>query len=452
MDFSITSFITFSIFAVISTIIFILRKRAAVNIWYSGFLLAIGLGQLAAALDPNPLTEPATILIFRQVLARTLSFISYWFSPYFMLLVGLELQPNFSPSKHRSVKYWLMLPIFCGLIINFFDFHQSFIYIYLDFSRRFFIVSIWGVFCTVVANFFLIKAALLETSKKIKRQTVMIAFLTLPSLWVTYQAYIIPLNGPYNFTHIAGAFGIFVALTFFFFAIKYGIMGLKITIENDSFEYAMKAANSGTLIINHAIKNQLSTMDLAIEVLKNTPSETKREEMLKIVENSSSHLNEIITKIQNQINDIAINKNKHDLSKLIHDTLFSISQTLDDNQIILNLELSPITISFDRIHIQEVLLNLIKNAAEAMPNGGQLTIQTFVRSKKAFIIIQDTGCGISKDQLHNIFEPFYTTKQHKGNFGLGLSYCYNVIKKHRGNIRVSSTPGIGTTFEISLPL
>jgi PAS domain S-box-containing protein len=100
--------------------------------------------------------------------------------------------------------------------------------------------------------------------------------------------------------------------------------------------------------------------------------------------------------------------------------------------------------------IYEVLVNLIKNALEAMPDGGTLTVTSFIKGDKVYLEIADTGNGIDKENFQRIFEPFFTTKGSR-NTGLGLSSSYGFIKRHLGDIRVQSTLGEGTTFTLILP-
>ena len=101
--------------------------------------------------------------------------------------------------------------------------------------------------------------------------------------------------------------------------------------------------------------------------------------------------------------------------------------------------------------IYEVLVNLINNSIEAMPRGGVITISTEIVDKKIFLSISDTGDGISEEHIQHIFEPFFTTKGMK-NSGLGLASCYGIIKKHHGEISVTSIPGQGARFTVILPL
>src|SRR5213079_2932852 len=109
--------------------------------------------------------------------------------------------------------------------------------------------------------------------------------------------------------------------------------------------------------------------------------------------------------------------------------------------------------------IQQVLLNLLINARQAMTSGGRMIIrlQHDDAGQAVDLVVRDTGSGIPADKLPRIFEPFYTTKSGPdetgmGGTGLGLSSCRQIIEAHHGRIRVDSTVGIGTQFTIKLPV
>ncbi len=93
--------------------------------------------------------------------------------------------------------------------------------------------------------------------------------------------------------------------------------------------------------------------------------------------------------------------------------------------------------------------NLIKNAIDAMPQGGNLRIQSVISGESVRVSFADTGIGIKKDELNKLFTPLFTTKA-KG-MGFGLSICQRIIEAHNGKISVDSTPNIGTTFTIEIP-
>jgi signal transduction histidine kinase len=104
----------------------------------------------------------------------------------------------------------------------------------------------------------------------------------------------------------------------------------------------------------------------------------------------------------------------------------------------------------DAAQLQQVLVNLVKNAAQAMTTGGTLTLQTGETSDDVWLSVTDTGGGIPQEQVNRIFEPFYTTKK-KGT-GLGLMIVQRIVRAHNGRIELDSHVGRGTTFRIWLPL
>ena len=102
--------------------------------------------------------------------------------------------------------------------------------------------------------------------------------------------------------------------------------------------------------------------------------------------------------------------------------------------------------------LSQVWTNLLVNAAQAIQGKGEVRIVSRIGGNMALITISDTGCGIAADEIHKIFDPFFTTKPVGEGTGLGLSISYGIIEKHGGMIRVTSEPGAGTTFCVSIPI
>src|ERR1019366_9497991 len=98
-----------------------------------------------------------------------------------------------------------------------------------------------------------------------------------------------------------------------------------------------------------------------------------------------------------------------------------------------------------------VFMNLIMNARDAMPRGGELTIATEVESSSLRVEVTDNGVGIPADQLNKIFDPFFTTKGTSRGTGLGLAVSYGIIREHSGSIHVDSEVERGTTFRLEFP-
>ncbi|MCX6004868.1 MAG: ATP-binding protein [Chloroflexi bacterium] len=116
----------------------------------------------------------------------------------------------------------------------------------------------------------------------------------------------------------------------------------------------------------------------------------------------------------------------------------------------LDANLPGLMADFDQL--QQVCTNLILNGIQAMPTGGTLTIRTTADKVRVKLEVQDTGCGISKENMTKLFTPFFTTKREVKGVGLGLAVSYGIIQRHNGKIEVQSKEGEGATFTIYLPL
>jgi len=143
---------------------------------------------------------------------------------------------------------------------------------------------------------------------------------------------------------------------------------------------------------------------------------------------------------------------------------FNLVSTIEELRPLLNQLLPPsirlviampnneVAIHFDRNQFELALLNLVSNARDAMPDGGVCTICLIRHTQSEVLLsIKDTGIGITDDHVKHIFEPFFTTKPVGSGTGLGLSVVYNLMQSAGGDISVESTPGVGTSFHLSLP-
>jgi len=135
------------------------------------------------------------------------------------------------------------------------------------------------------------------------------------------------------------------------------------------------------------------------------------------------------------------------------DTTLKICQSQLKNRIDVHRdygELPPVPCAPSQIN--QVFVNLINNAAQAIEGEGRIAIRTYVENDEAVVELRDSGCGMDQATLDHIFEPFFTTKPVGQGTGLGLSIVFKIIEDHRGRIEVDSTPGQGTTFRVRLPL
>jgi signal transduction histidine kinase len=166
---------------------------------------------------------------------------------------------------------------------------------------------------------------------------------------------------------------------------------------------------------------------------------------------------ERITKIMNQLLSFARKRPSEqrgvDLVGIVGSVLDMLQEKFKSHDIHVIKEYSPDLpqVLADSDHMSQVLLNLILNACQAMPEGGTLTLTLRPKGDMIELRVQDTGPGIPEDQISKIFDPFFTTKSVGEGTGLGLTVVHGIIQEHKGAIRVNSVPGQGTIFIISLP-
>ncbi len=148
-----------------------------------------------------------------------------------------------------------------------------------------------------------------------------------------------------------------------------------------------------------------------------------------------------------------------DLHVLVEDVLVLLEREMMKYRVQVEREFAPVPrVSANPGQLQQVLLNLMVNARQAMPDGGRLILRLSHDEPTGFVdlMVRDTGCGMAPDVLRRIFEPRFSTKQGpdetgKGGSGLGLTACREIVEAHRGRIRVESAPGKGTAVTVRLP-
>lgn len=178
----------------------------------------------------------------------------------------------------------------------------------------------------------------------------------------------------------------------------------------------------------------------------------KMEQYLEVAKGEINRLDYIVTQFLGAIRPAPLQLKVSSLNEVVTKTLELLRPELENRGVTIQTRLArelPATL-VDAAQLQQVLVNLVKNAAQAMTTGGTLTLQTGENSEDVWVSVADTGGGIPQEQINRIFEPFYTTKK-KGT-GLGLMIVQRIVRAHNGRIELDSQEGRGTTFRIWLPL
>lgn len=204
--------------------------------------------------------------------------------------------------------------------------------------------------------------------------------------------------------------------------------------------------------VAHEIKTPLVTMGgYARRALRKAEEGKLVRHELEIIVKETERLESITSEILDYSKATQLNYEKKDLNLLIKDAIEVFRGKLRYNGIWLKTKFSqePSILNFDPKRIEQVLFNLIENAVEAMPEGGTLALRTKKNEEFAIFEVEDTGSGISEENLQKLYIPFFTTKP-KGS-GLGLSVCKKIIADHQGYIEVKSEVNKGSKFTVYLP-
>lgn len=205
--------------------------------------------------------------------------------------------------------------------------------------------------------------------------------------------------------------------------------------------------------LSHEIKNPLMLMSgFANQVARKLPEKDTGRKKLEIISQEAMRLENMLNQVRDFTRPQLPRKKQGQINDLVRETADLVKDELDLMGVDIEMNLAPglPETSFDHAQIKQVLLNLLKNAWEALPGGGNITVTTGVDQGRIVVSVEDTGVGISSDRLKQIFSPFFTTKD-KGT-GLGLAVLYRIIKEHQGDITVDSRPGHGSRFTFYLPL
>ncbi|HKA34639.1 MAG TPA: ATP-binding protein [Candidatus Binatia bacterium] len=206
--------------------------------------------------------------------------------------------------------------------------------------------------------------------------------------------------------------------------------------------------------IAHEFNNPLQIiMGFAQELLEEEKAAGPHKEALKIIEAETLRCRELIRNLMNFARPTPARPEIREVEPIVADAVKLAWHYLLNYKVRIqtDFDLNLPSIRADANQLQQVLINLMFNACEAMPGGGEITVRGARGHADTVVIsVSDTGVGIPETALPNIFRPFFTTKQKRG-MGLGLSICERIVRAHGGRIAVDTAPGCGTTFQLHFP-
>jgi two-component system, NtrC family, sensor histidine kinase PilS len=216
---------------------------------------------------------------------------------------------------------------------------------------------------------------------------------------------------------------------------------------------ADRLATVGRMAANiaHEIRNPLASLTGAIEVLTSPlTADDARERLSQIVARESERLNHIIKNFLEYARPAPLALATFDVAAAAEEVLLLLEHRASPGSLKVLREFAPsIPWAVDAQQFRQILWNLCLNAVEAMPEGGELRVSVAARGETLEVAVSDTGDGIAAGDVAHVFEPFFSTKPE--GTGLGLALVHRIVQDHGGEIDVRSSPGLGTTFTVTLP-
>jgi signal transduction histidine kinase len=225
----------------------------------------------------------------------------------------------------------------------------------------------------------------------------------------------------------------------------------------DQLRHADRLATIGQLAagVAHELNEPLGNILGFAQLAKKCPGLPRQvEKDIDQIVAASLHAREVIKKLLLSARQMPPKTTQVNLNQVVEDGLYLLEARCAKGEIELVRSLSPNLpeITADPAQLNQILVNLVVNSVQVMPEGGRLTVGTLARKDHVSLIVEDTGIGMSEEVIKQIFIPFFTTKDVDQGTGLGLAVVHGIVTSHGGTIKVESKVGRGTRFEVQLPV
>jgi len=387
---------------------------------------------------PVPLTTnlPLLTAVFISV--------SIFFSPYAMLMFGISYSNILGDKRKLHVYTLALLPPLLSFIIFLTQLRQ--------FSTRFDLIihlrvmSYWSIPYVLICVALLLLAILREKSSILKKERLLVGIIAIPLILLSlYINHFAPETDKmdvlrYNLWILSIHF-----MGYLYFAIRFAFN------NKNNQDAIYKAFNSGLYFVNHTVKNDISKLSICLDNIKNSLSKNPCEiECIRanteVASRSTNHLMAVIKRVQINSSKISLSEESVRFSSVINRVLTASEQSLREKQIQVNTnyDYDPCLLCDPNL-LTDAFINIFNNSLEAMDIGGKLSLNVIKFKKGVLVSLSDNGCGISKENMRRVGEPFFSTKNNSSNFGLGLYFAISVFRKHDGTLKIQGNEGGGTT-------
>jgi two-component sensor histidine kinase/uncharacterized membrane protein len=454
--------VAFSVILFVLILIFYISNRKnKVNKWcaVAGFLFWLGIAKeammfsvlpavermsgTAAGLQDGfmPLYSVCTWVLYSLAMPTTIIFALHF--------GGLD---NQKPTLMRLFKVLFYIP---ALVLSFF-FPPHVFREYQMTSLAFWVsFTVYNILLCVSFAFLMVRAVRSEKPGKSKNQKKRVVLVILPPVifWTfsVFVTHLFQVSSLFKLWQV-NAFVVLAGIIFLLFmAFRDGFMGLRLISETYNWSADKNFINTGAEYTSHMLKTQTAKMELCMENIKAqylSQSGSKNiPEEFTIFSHSIATLKNYMERIKRHSQTIILIQEPCRIAELLASAMPQNPDITVKSDICNN-----VFWVCDRSHMTEVFSNILINAAESMRTKGTIEI-TGAYEKSAYrLSFKDNGSGMDDDAQKKIFEPYFTMKSTEKNFGLGLTYCKNVIEKHGGSIKAKSSRGSGTTIIILFPL
>ncbi|OPX44094.1 sensor protein ZraS [Ruminiclostridium hungatei] len=428
------------------------------NRWMAFCFLVTSVGTFKEFLLENivPLlleSYPAISYDFYVTVDSCLISVLYLLSPLCIITMSL-LFANYDRRKKATVPLVQAGTILIIIVILFIYHPTNFKYYQLHSKSFWYVMSAYNIGYAVWGFIAMLGGIVREEDMAVKRRKrIILKAFSLPYFFWLFAVFIIHALDFEGLKKLwKGNVYLILGLLLFYayMAYKEGFMGLKVSLVKYDWNSQMQIMGPGTQYINHMVKNQATKISWSVDSIRKKLGDTRLEE-LDIIERATGQLVGFTERTNKCLAPKYAGKDVRSASGLISEAMETLRQICAGTANI-SVELrEDVFIECDARDIVEVICNILRNSAEAISCGGNIAVSAFRKKDGYFIEVTDDGAGIARDQMNQLFMPFYTTKKNNTNFGIGLSYCKSVMQAHDGSITAYSQKGI-TKFTLFFPL
>ncbi|UVI31487.1 sensor histidine kinase [Paenibacillus spongiae] len=432
-------------------LLLVANRKSPVMRWLSLLALCGGFGALASVMEGFivMLAEEGRITDIHErwlrAAQRGCSWMSYYGLPYSFLCFAAAYNKGAIPGAAARVLPYAALVLPVGMLA---------LPITEEYPVHYNLLAVWAIPYTLIGGALLLRKRGMNPAERKAHLVVVAAVLPAVLIALTMNN-VMPLFGiyrmwRYNVWPIAFAFAVFIVALF-----NFGFMGVQLLIECRQMNYSLRAITSGTAMLNHAIKNDIGKIKLfshKIEQAAEADGMSELREDIRVIAAATSHIEAMILSVHDRTQELRLTPERLRLADLVREQAGAIEVRSGDRIRVYAEYDEHATVNADPAQTAEAVSNVLNNAVEAMPGGGEIRIHVRSGKRGSTITIRDNGCGIDKSHLRKVMEPFFTTKSGRTmNFGLGLAYCYQLMNRQGGELRIESELGKGTEVTFYFP-